>query len=165
MNKTTLIAGSRHWERQEHIIVAQYVDRIVKSAISNGERIIVGDNPKGVDAMVVNSVIFYGYGTVYGVTPTPRYNPAKRLNYKVVGTGIANPRYGDYRRRDKHMMDQADLVVCIWNQKSRGTLSLFRDACNASKKASLLVFEQGAIKIKTECADEKSVPTQLNLFG
>lgn len=157
-----LISGSRYWNRHSQGVVSKYIFKRVHSALEREQHLIVGDNPHGVDAIVVDSILNYGAsGTVYGVTPEPRYKYARLLRYEVVGNPVWNAKYADYRRRDKHMVSLANSVIAIWNQESKGTLGVYRDAVMLRKEATLLIVERGQIKVHRYNA---SSDTQLGLF-
>lgn len=70
-----LITGSREWNTNQLQPMTDYVSRVVQRADQQDRRIIVGDNPQGVDHAVVQACHEQGVDClVYGVDRHPR-NP------------------------------------------------------------------------------------------
>jgi len=118
MKHKLLIAGSRYHDNA--------LDRVVIMAIEKAKElgllIVVGDNPLGVDAMVVQLCIGFGVDyAAYGISKQPRntnIEPSKYINVPLQKNRSAKIMYG---QRDQHMIDLADVSLFVWNESSEGT--------------------------------------------
>ena len=106
-----LITGSRNANQALYKKAHQVVDW----CMAEGHIILVGDAP-GIDELVRIHVAEYHYTKiqVFGAYRLVRYCP-----WYCPGQEIALP--GDYLARDRHMAEQCDLCVALWNGRSPGT--------------------------------------------
>jgi hypothetical protein len=107
-----------------------------------GDTLLVGD-ALGVDAAVVKAAegLRLGY-QCYGIDNAPR-NGAN--NYINVSPMLQLRHYSAQRRfqmRDFYMVENADVVICIWNGKSRGTRVVYDYATQQGKTVYLKQFTQ-----------------------
>jgi predicted Rossmann fold nucleotide-binding protein DprA/Smf involved in DNA uptake len=100
--------------------------RAVERARELGWHIIVGDAP-GVDAEVIKTS---DTCTVLGAFGKLRCETDGSARFSVVP--------GDYVGRDDILISRADIVVCIWNGKSSGTLRNYARAKKLGKTAYLI---------------------------
>ena len=117
-----LIAGSRHTNAN----MLQTARQAVARAKANGWMVLVGDNPKGIDAAVIDACDAMGVNVmVFGVTTQPRKGNQRPDSYWRVDTKFEPD--GDYMpgkaytERDRYMIDLADRCFFIHDGLSRGT--------------------------------------------
>ena len=127
-----LVAGSMVASNR----MKKYTSACVKRAKDRAYRIVVGDNPNGIDAVVVEAALEVGVDfACYGVDKTPR-NPTvpvdRYFQVSVPGSGFVK-----FHNRDKKMADIADLGMFIWNGKSRGTKKGYDYMVSQNKEAYL----------------------------
>jgi predicted Rossmann fold nucleotide-binding protein DprA/Smf involved in DNA uptake len=108
-------------------------------------RIIVGD-AHGVDEEVVRTCLTWGIAfTCCGIAQSPRSGAPKRHYQRIVTTASS---YAErYRERDRYMIHQANLVVCISNGETlrkggqpTGTLAVYEYAKHLGKRVYLRSF-------------------------
>ncbi len=100
-----MIAGSRVANDK----MLDYARRCVSHAIDNGWTIVVGDNPKGVDQVVVEELnsLEYAHVIVVGIARNPRNGGVHTGRYI---------RYGNtYTERDQAMAKSSDRGIFIWS--------------------------------------------------
>ena len=120
-----MICGSRDANGK----MLDYAKRCVERAKQRGYTIVVGD-AGGVDAAVIERADELGADVeVYGAFNTMR-NRSKR-------PGCNRVVNGNYTARDDHMIKLADVVLCIWDSKSRGTLRNAQQAKLQGKQVHL----------------------------
>lgn len=123
-----LICGSRYISDKG----LKYARRVVQRAKELGATIIVGDNPQGVDAAVIDEADRLKYTVaVYGA-----YGKFRKQSKFCTGVRTG----GSYSARDRMMVNSLgdnDIVLCIWNGKSSGTYSVFQ---YAKTKTTLKVY-------------------------
>lgn len=136
-----MIAGSRDATPQ----MLDYARRAVRRAHDKGFTILVGDNPKGVDMVVVRecrrlktSVIVAGAGNFprNGGCKHGTYVKVHRDTYRASGGHLLNR----YTVRDRWMVDQAQIGLFVWNGDSPGTKAGYDYAIQRSKDAHLINF-------------------------
>lgn len=112
--KTVLICGSRYGSQKLYDLARG----IVHKQCFVGNRIIVGD-ADGIDSVVVQAVerIACSY-TCFGISEHPR-NGA--ICYERVAVEEFFPAKKKYQMRDEFMIEQADIVIALWNGYSTGT--------------------------------------------
>lgn len=148
MNRKTvthvLIAGSRKATPQ----MLDYARRAVRRADERGYTIIVGDNPKGVDMVVVRecrrlqiSVIVAGAGNFpcNGGCKHGQYMKVHRDTYRSANGQVLNR----YTVRDRWMADTASIGLFIWNGESPGTKAGYDYMLSRGKTAHLIQFGLG----------------------
>ncbi|MCC7209141.1 MAG: hypothetical protein IT323_17650 [Anaerolineae bacterium] len=137
-----LITGSRHATPE----ILDMARRAVTRAKSNGWMVLVGDNPQGVDAAVIDACDALGVNVlVCGTASQPRKGSQREGSYWQVDM---KPRDDDdatlfdgYAVRDRWMIDLCDRMLAIWNGQSRGTKAGFDYARQIRKTANLVTFE------------------------
>lgn len=136
-----MIAGSRQ-ATDEMLECAQ---ACVQFAFIHQHRIVVGDNPKGIDAYVVSKCAEMLIPcTIVGINPPcgdaceylafPARNGAlnKRAFYVCKGK--------TYTERDRLMVDMVNFGVFIWDGRSPGTIAGYNYALSVRKVATLYNF-------------------------
>ena len=100
-----MIAGSRVANDQ----MLEYARRCVSHAMDNGWTIVVGDNPKGVDKVVVDELNQqdYAHVIVVGIARKPRNGGVRCGEYIRYGT--------TYTERDQAMAKASNRGIFIWN--------------------------------------------------
>lgn len=138
-----LIAGSRDASTE----MLDYARRVVRRAHQLGWIIVVGDNPQGVDMVVVRECRFLrAMVIVAGVANFPRnggckhgeYVKVERDLYRSAGGGMLS----GYAVRDRWMVDICHRAMFIWNGESAGTKSGYDYAVTRGKEAHLMTFER-----------------------
>jgi hypothetical protein len=115
-----------------------------RHAFSEGKRVIVGDNPQGVDAAVVRACEENGYiYSCYGKDPQAR-NGAKHYVQLKVST---------YKERDLKMVRLANQVCCFWDGKSPGTREVYTLAFRQDKPRVLISDQSGHVETITSSLD------------
>lgn len=137
-----LITGSRH-ATPEMLDMAR---RAVTRAKSNGWMVLVGDNPQGVDAAVIDACDALGVNVlVCGTAPQPRKGSQREGSYWQVDMKRRDDDdatlFDGYAARDRWMIDLCDRMLAIWNGQSRGTKAGFDYARQIRKTANLVTFE------------------------
>jgi hypothetical protein len=124
---TLLICGSRAATPE----MIDYARRCVVRAKKRGYIVIVGD-AEGVDAAVMDEcqrldvphIIVGGYSKIRRRTKN----------------GSLYAHEGDYLARDRHMVDQCNIAIGVWNGVSRGTKYTIDYAKRMQKEAHLVNF-------------------------
>jgi hypothetical protein len=136
-----LIAGSRHASNE----MLQIVHQAVARAKANGWMVLVGDNPKGIDAAVIDACDEMDVNVmVFGVTARPRKGSKREGSYWRVDTKFEHD--GDfvpgkaYTARDRYMIDLADRCFFMHDGASRGTRAGYDYAMSVNKPADIRVF-------------------------
>ncbi|MBI1281322.1 MAG: hypothetical protein GC179_24560 [Anaerolineaceae bacterium] len=137
-----MIAGSRHSTRE----ALAYARRVVQRAHQLGYTIIVGDNPNGVDMVVVQECRRLKVKVlVVGITNFPRNNGCSHGSYVKVERDTYRAAGGylldHYHTRDRWMVDNATLGMFIWNGDSRGTKVGYGYMLSRHKEAHLVTFK------------------------
>lgn len=139
------ISGSRHGVKEYE----SFCKGIIYGILSVPEnRIIVGDNPLGVDKLVQD--VAYSLSlpvTVYGISREPRYQ-AKRdhRNYRQIDDV-------SYFGRDQHLANDADIGIFLWtgHHTSRGTIHAYNYMKDMLDKPSYLYkLKDGRLEFKRE---------------
>lgn len=147
--KWIAVSGSR----ESTPAMDRYAERVIEKAIQQNNLIMFGDNPYGVDWVVLNYI--YNHQDripekqwtvcVPGNTSDKPRNIA-RLNEEPV---YNKWQYEQYYKRDCDMADFADVTICIWDGQSRGTKELFDYARSVKRQAWLVTFDkQGKPKLE-----------------
>ncbi|MHB8624572.1 MAG: hypothetical protein ACYDBJ_20825 [Aggregatilineales bacterium] len=135
-----LIAGSRRANPKMLEIAGQAVAR----AKANGWMVLVGDNPKGIDAAVIDACDAMAVNLmVFGVSAQPRKGSKRSGSYWRVETKFkAESDYTNkaYNERDRYMIGLADRCFFIHNGLSRGTKAGYDYAVSLAKPADIRVF-------------------------
>ncbi len=138
-----MIAGSRYATRE----MLDYARRAVQRAHAKGYTVIVGDNPKGVDMVVVQECRRLKVRVIVaGITNFPRnygckhgsYIKVERDLYRVMGGELLD----GYSARDRWMVDQAQICLFVWNGDSPGTKIGYNYAVQRGKDAHLVNFDR-----------------------
>ena len=128
-----LIAGSR--EASPEMLA------LAKRKVTQGELIIVGDNPKGVDAAVIEECDRLGLEVlVFGITLQPRRGSCLSGRYRQVKIPKNISAAEAYHRRDRQMIDYADNCIFIHNGSSPGTKAGYEYAKSLGKSAEILIL-------------------------
>jgi ribonuclease HI len=136
-----LIAGSRYANRE----ALDYARRVVRRVHQLGHTIVVGDNPKGVDMVVVQECRrLKAKVLVVGVTNSPRnggcshgsYVKVERDTYRAAGGHL----FDRYHVRDRWMVDNCTRGMFIWNGNSKGTKRGYEYMVSRQKEAHLVTF-------------------------
>lgn len=136
-----LIAGSRH----SNIEMLQTARQAVARAKANGWMVLVGDNPKGIDAAVIDACDKMGVNVmVFGVSARPRKGSQRPGSYWRVDTKFEQdddyvPSRA-YTERDRYMIDLCDRAFFIHNSLSPGTKAGYDYAVSLAKPANIRVF-------------------------
>src|SRR5712692_6595732 len=136
-----LIAGSRHASQE----MLQTARQAVARAKANGWMVLVGDNPKGIDAAVIDACDEMGVNVmVFGVAAHPRKSSQHPGSYWRVDTKFEPD--GDYMpgkaytERDRYMIDLCDRAFFIHDGVSHGTKAGYDYAVSVTKPADIRVF-------------------------
>ncbi len=135
-----LIAGSRDASPDMLQIARQAVMR----ARANGWMVLVGDNPRGIDAAVIDACDEIGVNViVFGVSAHPRKGSQRLGSYWRVDTAAAqDDEYVSakgYTERDRYMIDLADRCFFIHDGFSRGTRAGYDYAIAQNKPTDIRV--------------------------
>ena len=139
--RKVLISGSRYATREMLNVVCAVLHRIRYYA----DELIVGD-AHGIDAEAVRLAeqLNVPY-TAFGIWNKARNGASSYVNVwceverragKIVG-GQHKRAKVLYTHRDRFMVEQADIVVCIWNGTSTGTKAVYDYALELGKDAVL----------------------------
>lgn len=129
---TLLICGSRNATPA----MLDYARRCVDRADELGWTVVCGD-AEGVDDAVMHHAHAVGLEcVVYGA-----YGKLRRQTLSCSGELCD----GDYLARDRRMVDDAEIVVCVWNGKSRGSKYTYDYAVQSGKVAHLMDFSRQEI--------------------
>ncbi|MCC6976519.1 MAG: hypothetical protein IT322_21120 [Anaerolineae bacterium] len=136
-----LITGSRH-ATPEMLEMAQ---RAVSRAKEKGWMVVVGDNPQGVDAAVIDTCDALGVKVlVCGTTREPRKGSIRPDSYWQVVVEVPldeeYPQFRLYSTRDRWMVDMCDRMLAIWNGQSRGTKAGYDYARQIHKTVNLITL-------------------------
>lgn len=137
-----LITGSRH-ATPDMLDMAR---RAVARAKANGWMVVVGDNPQGVDAAVIDACDAMGVNVlVCGTAPQPRKSSQRAESYWRVDVkqraDEAYSAFEAYAARDRWMVNMCDRMLAIWNGQSRGTKAGYDYARKIHKTANLVTFQ------------------------
>jgi hypothetical protein len=135
-----LITGSRDTSPALLRLARQAVER----ARAHGWLVLVGDNPRGVDAAVIDACDALGVNVlVFGIAPQPRKGSRRPETYWQVDVSRreedAFNLFTAYAARDRYMVDLADRVLALWNGSSRGTKAGYDYAVKAGKPVDLRI--------------------------
>jgi ribonuclease HI len=127
-----LIAGSR----SANDAMLEYTRRVVARAIENAWEIVVGDNPDGIDAAVVQECnrLKYTHVIVVGIADEPRNGGVENARYIRIGAS--------YTERDQMMAKSSQRGLYIWDGKSAGTRNGYEYLKSLGKTAHLMNFAQ-----------------------
>ncbi|MBE2195502.1 MAG: hypothetical protein IAE83_15115 [Anaerolinea sp.] len=136
-----LITGSRH-ATPEMVELAQ---RAVSCAREKGWMVVVGDNPQGIDAAVIDTCDQKGVNVlVCGTAPQPRKGSIRPDSYwqvDVTRHSDDDALFETYAARDRWMVDMCDRMLAIWNGQSRGTKAGYDYARQIHKTVNLITFQ------------------------
>jgi len=128
-----LIAGSR--EASPEMLA------LAKRKVTQGELIIVGDNPKGVDAAVIEECDRLGLELlVFSITLQPRRGSCRSGRYRQVKVPKTISAAEAYRWRDRKMIEYANHCIFIHNGSSPGTKAGYEYAKSLGKSAEIFVL-------------------------
>ncbi len=132
MLKRLLISGSRDASPQ----MLDFARRCVGRAQQQGYVVLVGD-AAGVDAAVVKQCLLLNVPCVcVGIARQPRNGGGKNKRSTYLPFGST------YSDRDRYLVECADIVMCIWNGISNGTLAVHEYARQFRfKEVHLKTFE------------------------
>lgn len=144
-----LVAGSRDASME----MLDYARRIVRRAHQRGWIIVVGDNPQGVDMVVMRECRrLRAKVIVAGVSSFPRNGGAngkhsfKHGEYVKVERDLYRGAGGEllssYTVRDRWMVDNCQRAIFIWNGESPDTKAGYDYAFARGKQAHLIEFER-----------------------
>ncbi len=136
-----LIAGSRHASSE----MLQTARQAVARAKANGWMVLVGDNPKGIDAAVIDACDEMSVNVmVFGVSARFRKGSQQPGSYWRVDTKIQADNEGvpgqAYTERDRYMINLADRCFFIHDGLSHGTKAGYDYAVSLAKPANIRVF-------------------------
>jgi ribonuclease HI len=136
-----LINGSRDASPALLRLARQAVER----ARAHGWLVLVGDNPRGVDAAVIDACDALGVNVlVFGVAPRPRKGSQRPETYWQVDVSRREEEdfglLAAYATRDRYMIDLADRVLALWDGTSRGTKAGYDYAVKSGKPADLRII-------------------------
>lgn len=127
-----LISGSRNATKE----MLDYAASVVTVANRNKFIILVGDAP-GIDQVVVETcTIVNAVCICVGITKDPRNGGAQNLRSTYKHLKNAN-----YTARDRHMVERAAKIICIWDGKSKGTKAVYDYAQELGKPVLLKTFQ------------------------
>jgi hypothetical protein len=138
-----LITGSRMASPEMLTTAHQAVER----AMSNGWMVLVGDNPHGVDAAVIDACDELGVNVlVFGISQRPRKGSQRdgtywQVDLKRPDDDEEQATFAGYAARDRYMVDLADRVFALWNGTSKGTKAGYEYAVQSGKSADLRTFQ------------------------
>ena len=140
-----MIAGSRYATRE----MRHYARRVVRRAAQLGHVIVVGDNPKGVDLVVVQECRrLQAKVVVVGIANYPRNGGCKHGSYIKVERdtyrGMGGNLLDAYTVRDRYMADMSQLGVFVWDGRSPGTKTGHSYMASRGKQAHLINFAKEA---------------------
>jgi len=136
-----MIAGSRYATRE----MRDYARKVVRRAHAKGYTILVGDNPKGIDDVVVQECRrLKAKVIVAGVGNRPRNGGCWHGSYVKVASdtyrGMGGTLLNRYTVRDRWLADNAHMGVFIWNGDSPGTKTGHDYMVERGKDAHLINF-------------------------
>ena len=120
-----LISGSRSLTNVPYIVA------LVQRIHTLGGVVLVGD-ADGVDSMVID------VSAELGVPCVVHHIGARPRNWNTAHGIVACP--GNYIARDECMVRKADLVMCVWDGKSRGTAHVRDYALKLGKVTHIKTF-------------------------
>jgi hypothetical protein len=125
--------------------------------------VLVGDNPRGIDAAVISACDEIGINVmVFGVSARPRKGSTRPGSYWRVDTKFKDGDEGvpgrAYTERDRYMIHLADRCFFIHDGLSHGTQAGYDYAVSLAKLADIRVF---AVKDKREQNTPPSSSTKL----
>mgnify|MGYP001139953306 CR=1 FL=1 len=132
--------------------MAKYVFSVVQRAKKQDLRLVVGDNPRGVDAATIKAATRYGVDTtVYGSGKEPRNRTVAdseacryvQVMREEVDGEKRSARVATHAERDRQMVDGADRVLTVWNGKSKGTRAVYEYARDSDKDVHLAMVREG----------------------
>ncbi len=141
-----MVAGSRYATGE----MLAYARRVVQRAHQLRHVIVVGDNPQGVDRVVVQECRrLKAAVVVVGAANFPRnggcrhgqYIKVERDLYRAAGGHLLDK----YTVRDRYMVDMCGLGIFIWNGDSRGTKAGYDYALLRGKTAHLMNFSREVV--------------------
>jgi hypothetical protein len=148
-----LIAGSRHASSE----MLQTAYQAVARAKANGWIVLVGDNPQGVDAAVINACdALHVNVMVFGVAARPRKGSKQPDTYWRVDTNFQSDDDDDYMpasaytERDRYMIDLCDRAFFIHDGFSRGTKAGYDCAISSAKPTDIRVFTAKDTKLQPQ---------------
>jgi len=119
----------------------QYAVRAIDKSLTQGNFLFIGDNPKGIDWIILNHLMMkdtarmqYSICTAAG----ERARSVARMNNEPFNS---LKRFEDYVNRDRCMVEFADVTMCIWDGKSKGTRGTFDYACDIKALAYLVTID------------------------
>jgi len=99
------IIGSRRWENKSKI---ECLVRNLMSAFEK-EDVLISGGAKGIDEMAEKNIDRWNFNKKI-------FKPDMSVGYDV----------RKYHERNKQIIDEADIVISIWNKNSKGTLSALK---------------------------------------
>jgi hypothetical protein len=138
-----LITGSRQATPE----MLQMARRAVARAKAQSWMVLVGDNPQGVDAAVIDACDELGVNVlVCGTAPQPRKGSQRLGSYWRVDVKQRNDgefsAFGAYAARDRWIVEMCDQMLALWNGQSRGTKAGYDYARQVKKHAHLITFDR-----------------------
>lgn len=118
-----------------------YAVRAIDKALQQGNFLFIGDNPNGIDWVILNHLVSKETPRLqYTICTAAQERPRSvaRLN----GQGFNSlKRFEDYVNRDRCMVEFADVLMAIWDKSSKGTKGTFDYACAIGREAYLITFD------------------------
>jgi predicted Rossmann fold nucleotide-binding protein DprA/Smf involved in DNA uptake len=128
-----LISGSREASPK----MLEFAKLITTRAWYRGYEIIVGD-AEGIDKQVVQTAEkFNAHYRAYGITRLARNGAICYQNVKPILAAKRFKPHAAYFHRDRYMVSESDIVICIWNGRSEGTRRVYDFAVASGKRAYL----------------------------
>lgn len=134
----TIIAGSRHFNRVANYELECVIEDIIKENIILITQVVSGD-AKGIDQL--GSKIAHKLGIPVKVFPAEWNDIANKPKHE-----IRYNRYGAYwvkagMHRNSIMRDYADVLIAIWDGKSKGTKDMIDKMIKAKKPTVVVKIE------------------------
>jgi hypothetical protein len=122
-----------------------YTVKAVNRSMELGHFVNVGDNPNGVDLIVVKTMLEADYKQ-FAVWSVPG-EKARVVVYLMEGKKPASASdVTDYMRRDQQLTFASHITFCVWNGVSRGTKTLYDFAAALGREAFLIDFSKPGTK-------------------
>ena len=116
------ISGSRDCNEA----MCQKVHEVTAWAQAHHHTILVGD-AHGIDAVVRDDARRLNI-------PVEIYGAFNRFRLSFIGGSFKDCHFDSYMTRDHHIVDEADMVIALWNGHSTGTKEVIRYAHSTGKK-------------------------------
>ena len=127
------ISGSRECNAN----MINKLHEITTWAQANHHTILVGD-AHGIDAVVRDDARRLHI-------PVEVYGAFNRFRLSFIGGSFKDCHFTSYTERDHHLINQADMVIAIWNGHSTGTKEVIRYAHSIGKKTIVRIIPNAVV--------------------